>query len=86
MASPALQGPLTDGVGEAVLVHDTPEPYKFSSLDSCQKKVQGAHKVVDLTPHPGVGLVLQAAGAEKFPQVLGLGSLDHFPRVSKQGP
>ena len=37
-ASPTLQGALKDGVGEAVVACDIPEPCQFPSLDSCQKK------------------------------------------------
>ena len=44
-----------------------------------------AQKEVD-APHPVVGLVPQVGDAEKFPQALGLVSLDPFFRVSKQGP
>ena len=65
---------------------DMPKPYKFSSLDSCQKRFLWTHKEVDLAPQPVVGLVLQVGDAEKFPQSLGFESLDHFLGVSKQGP
>ena len=34
-------------------------------------------------PHPVVGLVLQVEDAEKFPQALGLESLDPFLKVRK---
>ena len=44
------------------------------------------HKEVDFALHPVIGLVLQVRDAEKFPQALGLRSLDLFLRVSKQGP
>ena len=37
-ASPTLQGAPKDGFGEAVVACDVPEPCKFPSLDSCQKK------------------------------------------------
>ena len=85
-ASPTLQGALRGGFGEVVVVCDMPEPCKFSSLDSCQKRFLWAHKEVDLAPHPVVGLVLQVGDTEKFPQVLCFESLDPFFRVSKQGP
>ena len=49
---------------------------QFPSLDSCQKRFLWTHKEVDLAPHPVVGLVLQVGDTEKFPQALGLGSLD----------
>ena len=42
-------------------------------------------KEFDLAPHPVVGLVLQVGDAEKFPQALGLESLDPFLRVSNHG-
>ena len=63
-----------------------PEPRKFPSLDSCQKRFLWTHKEVDLAPRPVVGLVLQAGDTEKFPQALGFESLDPIFRVSKQGP
>ena len=65
---------------------DMPEPCKFPSLDSCQKRYQWTHKKVDLAPHPVVGLVLQAGDAEKFPRALGFKGLDPFLRDSKQSP
>ena len=58
---------------------------RFSSLDSCLKMFLWTYKEVDLAPHPLVGLVLQI-DAEKIPQALSFVSLDHFLRVSKQGP
>ena len=58
-----------------------PEPCKFPSLDSCQKRFLWTHKEVDLAPHPVVGLVLQVGDAEKFPQALGFEGLDPFLRV-----
>ena len=51
MASPNLQDALRDGFGEAVAC-DMPEPCKFPSLDSCQKRFLWTHKEVDLAPHP----------------------------------
>ena len=36
MLLPTLQSALKDGFGKAVMVCDMPEPYKFSSLESCQ--------------------------------------------------
>ena len=50
-------------------------PCEFPSLDSCQKRFLWTHKEVDLAPYPVVGL---AGDAEKFPQKLGLQSLDLF--------
>ena len=78
-----LHGALKDGFGEAVVACDMPEPWECPSLDSCQKRFLWTHKEVD-HPHRGVGL--QVGDAEKFPQALGLESLDPFLRVSKQGP
>ena len=43
------------------------------------------HKEDDVAPHPVVGLVLQVGNAVKFPQALGLESLDPLLRVNKQG-
>ena len=55
-----------------------PEPCKFPSLDSCQKKF-GTHSEADLAAHPVVGLVLQDGGEmEKFPHALGFEILDLF--------
>ena len=67
MALPTLQGALKDGLGEVVVACDMPEPCKFPSLDSCQKRFLWTHKEVDLAPV--VGLVLQAGDTEKFPRV-----------------
>ena len=68
------------------MVFDTPEPCKFLSLDSCQKRFLWIHKEIDLAPHPGIGLVLLVGDAEKFPHALGFESLDPLFRVSKHGP
>ena len=57
---------------------DMPDPCKFSSLDSCQKRFLWTHKEVDLAPHQVVGLVLQTGDVEKFFQALGFESLDPF--------
>ena len=43
-----------------------PEPCKFPSLDSYQKRFLWTHKGADLSPHPVVGLVLQEGDTEKF--------------------
>ena len=64
---------------------DMPEPCRFPSLDSCQKRFLWTHKGVDLAPHPVVGLVFQVGDAEQFPQALDFEGLDPFFRVSKQG-
>ena len=76
--SPTLQGALKDGFGEAIVVCDVPEPYKFLSLDSCQKRFLWTHKEVELPQHPVVGLVLQVGNWEKFPHALSFESLDSF--------
>ena len=59
---------------------------KFPPHDSCQSRLQWAHKEDDLTQHPVADLVLHVGDAEKFPQTVGLESLDRFLRVRKQGP
>ena len=76
---------MKDGFREAVVACDMPEPGKFPSLDSCQKRFLWTHKGVDLAPHPVVGLALQVGNAEKFPQALGFEGPDPYPRVSQQG-
>ena len=43
-ASPALQGALKDGSGEAVVVSDMPEPRQFPSLEYCQKRFLWTHE------------------------------------------
>ena len=80
-----LQCALKDGLGEAVVACDMPEPCKFPSLDSCQNRFLWTHKGVDLAPHPVVDFVSQVGDAEKFPQTLGFEGLDPFPGVSQQG-
>ena len=62
-----------------------PEPCEFPCLDSCQKRFFWTHKKVALTPYPVVGLVLPVGDAERFPQALGLRSLDPFLRVKQVG-
>ena len=57
---------------------DMPEPCKFPSLDSYQERFLWTHKEVDLAPHLVIGLVLQVGFAEKFPQAVGLESLESF--------
>ena len=58
------------------MVCDIPQPCKFPSLDSCQKRFLWPHKEVDLASHLVVGIVLQEGYAEKFPYALE--SLDPF--------
>ena len=65
---------------------DMPEPCKFPSLDSCQKKFLWTRQEVDLAPHPVVRLVFQVGDAEKFPQAVGFKSLDLFFTVSEKSP
>ena len=45
---------------------DMPEPCKFPSLDSCQRRSLWTHKEVDFAPHQVVGLVLQVGDTEIF--------------------
>ena len=86
-ASPTLHGALNDGFGEAFKACGMPEPCKFPSLDSCQKRFLWTIREVDLVLHTVAGLVLQVGEAEKFPEALGFESRDFFFfRVSKQGP
>ena len=54
-----------------VVACDNPEPCKFLSLASCQKRFLRTHMGINLVPHPVVGLVLQEGDAEKVPQALG---------------
>ena len=68
------------------MARDMPEPCKFPSLDSCQKRFLWAHKNVDLASHPVVGFVFQARDAEEFLQALGFETLDLFLGVSEQVP
>ena len=75
-ASSTLRGALKDGFKEAVVVCDMPEPCKFPSLNSCQKRFLWTHKEVDLAPHLVVGLVHRVGHAEKFPRALGFESPD----------
>ena len=65
---------------------DMPEPCKFLSCDSCQKRFLWTHKEDNLAPQPVVGLVLQVGDTERFPQAFSFEGLDPFFRVSKQGP
>ena len=76
---------MKDGFGEAVISCDMPEPSKFLSLDSCQKRFLWTHKEVGLAPCPVTGLVLQGGDAEKFPCALGFESLDPFFQSQQAG-
>ena len=62
---------------------DMPEPCKFPSLDSCQKRFMWTNKEVDLAPHTDVGLVFQVRDT-KFPHANVFENVDPFIRVSKQ--
>ena len=77
-ASSTLRGALKDGFGEAVVACDMPDPRKFPSLDSCQKRFLRTQKEVDLAPDLVVGLVLLVGDTEKFPHALVFQSLDDF--------
>ena len=65
---------------------DMPEPCKFPSLDSCQRRFLWTQEEVDLAPHAVVGLVLQVGDAKKFPLHLVSKTRILFFGVSKQGP
>ena len=71
-ASSTLQGVLNDSFAEAVVACDMPEPCKFPSPDSCQKRFLWTHKEVDHAhaPHPVVGLVLKVEDAKTFSRAL----------------
>ena len=66
------------GFREAVVVCDMPEPCKFPSLGSCQKRFLWAYKEADLSPYQVVCFAFQVGDAGKFPQALGFESLDAF--------
>ena len=55
---------------------DMPEPCKFPSLDSCQKRFLWTHKEVDLAPHPVIDFMLHVGDVEKFLLALGFESLN----------
>ena len=57
---PAFPLPTT---GSPTPCGDMPEPFKFPSLDSCQKRFLWTHKEADLALHPVVGLELQIGDA-----------------------
>ena len=72
--------------GEAVVACDMPEPCKFPSSDSCQKRFLWTHKKVDHARTQSLVFVFQIKDAEKSPKALDCKSLDPFSGVSKQGP
>ena len=65
---------------------DVPEPCKFPSLDSCQKRFLWTHKGVDLAPHPVVKSCAPSRRCGEFPQAFSFEGLDPCLRISKQGP
>ena len=67
--------PKDDSV-EAITVCDMPEPCKFPSLDSCEKRFLWTQKEAELAPHPVISLVLPVGDTEKFCHVHGFESLD----------
>ena len=73
-----FQDALKDGFGEAVVACDMPEPCKFPSLNSCQRRFLWTHEEVDPVLYPVFGLMLQVGDAEKFPRAPRFESLDTF--------
>ena len=69
---------MKDGFRETVVACDMPEPCKFLSVASCQKRFLWIHKEVDLAQRLVVVLVLQVGDTEKFLHALGFESLDPF--------
>ena len=63
------------------MAYDTPNSCQLPSLDSCQKRFLWAHKDADLVQHPAIGLVHRVGDVEKFPQAIGLESLDPFQQA-----
>ena len=55
-----------------------PEPFKFPSFGSCQKRFLWTDKDVDLAPHLVVSLVLHVGDMEKLPHAIGFESLSPF--------
>ena len=55
-----------------------PEPCKFPSLDSCQKRFLWTHREVGIAPHSVVGLVFEVEDSEKLPKALGFEGLDPY--------
>ena len=83
-ASPALQGALKDGFGEAVVVCNMPAPCKFLSLDSCHRRFLRTRKLILLHTQ------LFCAPSRRYRE---LSSCTHFQRLEsffsrsrKQGP
>ena len=59
-----LQCALEDGFGEAVVACDMPEPCKFPSLESCQKRFLWRHREVDFALISVVGLCSSSRSEE----------------------
>ena len=61
-----LRGALKDGFGEAVVACDMPEPGRFLSLDSCQKKVPSHSRLKEWEPlsFSGGDLQFRACGPQ----------------------
>ena len=57
---------------------DMPEPCKFPSIDSYQRRFLWTQKEVDLAPHLVDGIVLRVGGTQKFSHVLGFENLYPF--------
>ena len=64
---------------------DMPEPCKFPSLDSRQKRLLWTHEEIDLVPHLVNGLVLHVGDTEKLHRALGFESLDTFFQSQQAG-
>ena len=75
LVSPTLQGALKKGFGGAVLACDMPEPCKFPSLYSCQKRFLWTHKEVDLAPQPSGWSYAPSRRWVEIPQMLDFNSL-----------
>ena len=55
-----------------------PEPCKFPSPDSCQKRFLWTYEDVDLALHLVIGVMLQVGDKEKFSHAHGFESFDPF--------
>ena len=75
---PPSKGAMKHSFQEVVVACSMPEPCKFPSFDSCQKRFLWTHKEIDLAPHLVFGLVLQVGDAGMFPQALGFKTLIPF--------
>ena len=77
---------MKNGFGEADVACDTPEPCKFPSLDSCQKRFLWTHKGVDLAPHPVVKSCAPSRRCGEVPSGIWFRKHGPFIGVIKQGP